>query len=69
LGFAEYLKEQGKRVGERDAGERAAFLKMRERDAGERKKIREKTCGGEGERKKSNFFFFKVKVRNIILMI
>jgi hypothetical protein len=55
LGFAEYLKEQGKRVGERDAGERAAFLKTRER---ERKKIREERCGGEGERKKSKFFLF-----------
>jgi hypothetical protein len=49
LGFAEYLKEQDKRVGERDAGERVAFLKTsRERDVGEKKKIREETCGGEG---------------------
>jgi hypothetical protein len=59
LGFAEYLKEQDKRVGERDAGERVAFLKTRERerDVGEKKKIREETCGGEGERKKKVFFF------------
>jgi hypothetical protein len=40
----------------------------REGDAGEREKIREETCGREGERKKV-IFFFKVKVRNIVLMI
>jgi hypothetical protein len=38
LGFAEYLKEQGKCVGERDAGERVAFLKTREREMRDREK-------------------------------
>jgi hypothetical protein len=57
LGFAEYLKEQGKRVRERDAGERVAFLKTRERDAGERKKKSEKKRVAGKEREKKVFFF------------
>jgi hypothetical protein len=61
LGFAEYLKEQGKRVRERDAGERAAFLKTREREMREREKKSEKKCVVGKERKKSFFFFFKLK--------
>jgi hypothetical protein len=60
LGFSEYLKEQGKRVRERDAGERVAFLKTRERDAGERKKNqRRNVWQGRREKKKFFFFFFK----------
>jgi hypothetical protein len=43
LGFAEYLKEQGKRVGER----------MRERKKNQRRNV----WWGRRE-KKSNFFFF-----------
>jgi hypothetical protein len=53
LGFAEYLKEQGKRLGER--------MWERERCGREKKKIKEETCGGEGERKKVYIYFLKLK--------